>query len=91
MDQTQKDTPQVEAEKVDDPNVCLRQFVDYHFALLCRACGAKVLDPDKKRNQTHLKGKCPTCGKDSVEEKKQSKKKSKKERRAERLACRAKY
>lgn len=32
------------------------------------------MDPDKKKNQVHLKGKCPECGKDSVEEKRKRKK-----------------
>lgn len=56
------------------PTNHLRQFIEYHYVVLCRFCGNKVLDPDKKKNQTHLKGKCPSCGKDSVEEKKNKKK-----------------
>lgn len=57
------------------------QTLDYHFVVLCRRCGKKVMDPDKKKGQTHLKGKCPSCGQDSKEEKK-SKKQRKKERQA---------
>lgn len=70
----------------------LRQFIDYHFAILCRVCGNKVLDPDKTKGQTFLKGKCPSCGKDSKPEEKKSKKQRKKERReAMNRECRAKY
>lgn len=75
----------------------LKQFIDYNFTVICRCCGGKVMDPDKKKGQTHLKGKCPSCGKDSKEEKK-SKKERKKEKREARerekaaaAACRGKY
>lgn len=71
----------------------LRQFIEYHYVILCKACGKKVMDPDKKKGQTHLKGKCPSCGKDSKEEKK-SKKQRKKERQAQKQLnkeFRAKY
>lgn len=55
-------------------------------------CGNKVLDPDKTKGQTFLKGKCPSCGKDSKPEEKKSKKQRKKERReAMNRECRAKY
>jgi hypothetical protein len=41
----------------------LIEFIDYHFAVRCsnQNCGVKVIDPDKKRGQIFLKGKCPTC------------------------------
>jgi len=79
----------------------LLQFLDYHYAVLCKCCGEKVMDPDKKKGQIHLKGKCPTCNKDSKDEKK-TKKERKKERQAAARAqkaekkaknkeCRAKY
>jgi len=55
----------------------LRQFIEFHYAVLCRFCNKKVLDPDKKKNQTHLKGKCPSCGTNSVEEKRNKKKNKK--------------
>lgn len=58
------------------------QIIDYHFAVLCRCCNKKVMDPDKKKGQTHLKGKCPSCGKESKEVKK-TKKERKKERQAQ--------
>lgn len=59
------------------------QFLEFHYGVVCSFCGKKVLDPDKKKNQTHLKGKCPSCGVDSIEEKrknKQLKKKNKHDR-----------
>lgn len=53
------------------------------------------MDPDKRKGQTHLKGKCPTCGGDSKEEEKKSKKQRKKERQAQNReankGCRGKY
>ena len=51
------------------------------------------MDPDKKKGQTHLKGKCPSCGQDSKEQKK-TKKQRKADRRAEKeknKGCRGKY
>lgn len=73
----------------------LIQYIDYHYCVLCLACGSKVLDPDKKKGQKHFQGKCPSCGQESKVQQK-----SKKERKAERRAqkerertanCRAKY
>lgn len=71
----------------------LQQYIDFHYGTICMCCKEKVLDPDKKKGQIHLKGKCPSCGKDSKEEKK-SKKQRKKERReakAQNKSYRAKY
>jgi hypothetical protein len=70
-------------------------FLDVHYGLICLNCRQKVMDPDKKKGQTYLKGKCPSCGKDSKEEKK-SKRQLKKEKKLQRAleqnkGCRAKY
>ena len=67
------------------------QFIDYNYAVICRLCEKKVLDPDKVKNQIYLKGKCPSCGEKSAEKqqefsvfksKKQIKKEAKKARQA---------
>ena len=52
------------------------QIIDYNYAVLCRFCKSKSLDPDKKNNQQFLNCKCRECGKDPREEK--LKRKSKK-------------
>jgi hypothetical protein len=49
------------------------QYTDYHYALLCRVCSSKVIDPDKKKNQVFFDGICPTCGEESKEVKKTKK------------------
>jgi hypothetical protein len=67
------------------------QYLDFNFATLCLCCGQKVMDPDKRSGQIHFKGRCPSCGKDSKEEKKISKKKHRKQIREQNLACRGKY
>jgi hypothetical protein len=59
----------------------LLQIYDYQYAVICSCCNAKVMDPDKKINQVHLKGKCPSCGKDSKEKKKNKKHKNRKNKR----------
>jgi DNA-directed RNA polymerase subunit RPC12/RpoP len=55
---------------------------DHHYAVKCSRCNAKVMDPDKKINQVHLKGKCPSCGLTSQEFKKQKKHKNRKQKRS---------
>jgi hypothetical protein len=45
------------------------QVIDFNYAVLCRFCGSKVLDPDKKNNQQYLNCRCCGCGKDPKEEK----------------------
>jgi hypothetical protein len=67
------------------------QFLDYHYSIICLCCGKKVMDPDKKKNQIHLKGKCPSCGLDSKEQKKKNKRDKKNRNKQENLACRGKY
>lgn len=62
----------------------LRQLLSFRFMLNCGLCKAAVLDPDKKKGQTTLRGKCPSCGGESKGEIK----KTKKERKAERKAAR---
>jgi phage FluMu protein Com len=42
-------------------------YLDFHWALRCRNCNNKVLDPDKSKGQIYLKGKCPTCGQISAD------------------------
>lgn len=74
----------------------LLQYLDFHYGLICLACRGKVMDPDKRKGQIHLKGKCPSCGKDSKEEKKSKKqrkqeKREQKEQREQNKGCRAKY
>ena len=69
----------------------LVQFLSYTYGVICRSCGAKVLDPDKKKGQTVLKLKCPSCNKTYVEPKKLSKREKKRAAREEKAACRAKY
>lgn len=60
-------------------------YLDFRYALLCRACGSKVLDPDKKRGQLYFKGKCPTCHQQSVAPQQERQGKStKRQRKAER-------
>jgi len=54
-------------------------FLDHQYAIICLACGKKVLDPDKKKNQIYLDGKCPSCGQLSKEIPKKSKKQIKRE------------
>ena len=62
----------------------LRQFLDFHYGLICKFCKAKVMDLDKKKNQMFLDGKCPMCGKHPADEKrrvKEDKKRAKQERK----------
>jgi len=65
----------------------LIQTIDYCYGLICRVCQSKVLDPDKKKNQVYLDGRCPTCCKYSVVPK--SKKQRKRERKAQQKALAA--
>lgn len=44
-------------------------IVNHNYALLCRYCNKRVLDPDKKPNQQYINTKCFECGKDPEEEK----------------------
>lgn len=67
------------------------QYLDYTYSILCLCCGQKVMDPDKRPGQVHLKGRCPSCNKDSKEEKKMSRKKKRKQIKEQNLACRGKY
>ena len=60
----------------------LHQWIDFNFALLCRNCKSKVVDPDKSKGQIYLKGKCPTCKGESSE--KLTKKQRKLERKLQR-------
>ena len=67
-----------------DPIIGYIQFLNFHFALICPHCKERVLDPDKKKNQLHIKNKCPSCGKDPKDYKnpnKKPRKLSKKEKR----------
>jgi hypothetical protein len=48
------------------------------------------MDPDKKKGQVYLKGKCPSCGEEAKEEKK-SKRERKQERKERNKNCRGKY
>jgi phage FluMu protein Com len=69
------------------------QLIDYSFATLCRACGAKVLDPEKRKGQTWLDGKCPSChqlssAKSSIDTEYKSKKQIKRELKRQRKAQR---
>jgi hypothetical protein len=73
-------------------------FLAFHFGVKCLHCNAVQMDPDKKRNQTHLKGKCFVCGKDSKDyknpnrkPKKISKKEKKRRLREQDAAARGKY
>jgi phage FluMu protein Com len=51
--------------QVGKPNKELRLYLAHHFAVKCRHCDVWILDPDKTKGQTYLKGKCPTCRKHS--------------------------
>ncbi len=62
----------------------LIQVIDYNYSVKCRLCESKVLDPDKKKNQIYLDGRCPSCGQNSVVPK--SKKQRKRERKAQQKA-----
>jgi Zn finger protein HypA/HybF involved in hydrogenase expression len=57
------------------------EIYDHHYAVKCSRCNAKVMDPDKRINQIHLKGKCPSCGQNSQEFRKQKNKKNRKQKR----------
>ena len=65
----------------------LIQTINYNYALVCRICQSKVLDPDKKKNQVYLDGRCPSCNEYSVVPK--SKKQRKRERKAQQKALAA--
>jgi rRNA maturation endonuclease Nob1 len=62
----------------------LIKIIDYNYTLVCRLCTSKVIDPDKKKNQVYLDGRCPSCGGNSVVPK--SKKQRKRERKAQQRA-----
>jgi rRNA maturation endonuclease Nob1 len=62
----------------------LLQVIDYSYTLYCRICNSKVIDPDKKKNQIYLDGRCPSCGNNSVVPK--TKKQLKRERKAQQKA-----
>lgn len=53
------------------------KLLEFKMGVLCPLCNAKVIDPDKKKNQTHLKDRCPSCGLDPVEEARRMKKERK--------------
>lgn len=65
------------------------EIIDYSYGLVCRMCKSKVLDPDKKKNQIYLDGRCPSCGKNSEIPK--TKKQRKRERRAQQKAFAAMF
>jgi DNA-directed RNA polymerase subunit M/transcription elongation factor TFIIS len=42
-----------------------QSYLRFHYALQCRNCKELVMDPDKAKGQQYLRGKCPSCGKES--------------------------
>jgi DNA-directed RNA polymerase subunit RPC12/RpoP len=39
-----------------------RELIEQKYALICKGCSRKVIDPDKKNNQqVYTKNKCPHC------------------------------
>jgi predicted RNA-binding Zn-ribbon protein involved in translation (DUF1610 family) len=44
-----------------------QQKMEKAYALKCKQCEKKVLDPDKKNNQEFIKYKCSACGFDYSE------------------------
>ena len=52
------------------------------WGLICPSCNTRVFDPDKgNKNQVHITDKCPSCGVDPGEWKKEQKREQKKNRK----------
>jgi phage FluMu protein Com len=46
-----------------DPNrhEKLYAWLDDNYLVRCRFCNAKIIEPEKSKNQVYLQGICPTC------------------------------
>jgi phage FluMu protein Com len=88
-----------------EPNQELRLYLAFHFGVKCRHCESLVLDPDKSKGHTYLRGKCPSCHKKSSDppsmnvdttkltkkERKKLRQELKRQKKAETRAARGKY
>ena len=85
-------------------NKGLRLYLTFHLGVKCRHCDSIVLDPDKGKGQTYLRGKCPSCFKNSKDpqqavdttkltkkQRKQLAKEAKRLKKAETRAARGKH